>query len=64
MRSAALRKIVRFPSRKAINVWRVTPVAVEMERMLFASLFATEDRRIGMDSFVQNGPGKAEFTGR
>lgn len=37
---------------------------LEMERMLFASLFATEDRRIGMDSFVQNGPGKAEFTGR
>jgi enoyl-CoA hydratase len=27
-------------------------------------LFATEDRRIGMTSFVENGPGKAEFTGR
>ena len=37
---------------------------LEMERMLFASLFATEDRAIGMASFVENGPGKAEFTGR
>ena len=27
-------------------------------------LFATEDRGIGMESFVANGPGKAEFTGR
>lgn len=37
---------------------------LEMERMLFASLFATADREIGMASFVENGPGKAEFTGR
>ncbi|MFM8352877.1 MAG: enoyl-CoA hydratase/isomerase family protein [Actinomycetales bacterium] len=37
---------------------------LELERMLFATLFATEDRQIGIDSFVQNGPGKAEFTGR
>ena len=31
---------------------------------LFAGLFATEDRAIGMASFIENGPGKAEFTGR
>jgi enoyl-CoA hydratase len=31
---------------------------------LFTSLFATDDRQIGMDSFVENGPGKAVFTGR
>lgn len=37
---------------------------LELERMLFATLFATEDRAIGMASFVENGPGKAEFTGR
>ena len=37
---------------------------LEMERMLFASLFATQDLRIGIASFVENGPGKAEFTGR
>jgi enoyl-CoA hydratase/carnithine racemase len=35
-----------------------------IERHLFAGLFATEDRTIGMTSFVASGPGKAEFTGR
>jgi enoyl-CoA hydratase/carnithine racemase len=35
-----------------------------IERQQFAALFATDDRRIGMASFVENGPGKAEFTGR
>ena len=37
---------------------------LSIERKLFAGLFATEDRRIGMESFVENGPGKAEFVGR
>ncbi len=36
---------------------------LEIERQQFAALFATEDRSIGMDSFVQNGPGKAGFKG-
>ena len=36
---------------------------LEIERMLFASLFATKDREIGMTSFVQQGPGKANFEG-
>jgi len=36
---------------------------LEIERQQFAALFATRDRSIGMDSFVQNGPGKAEFEG-
>jgi enoyl-CoA hydratase/carnithine racemase len=35
-----------------------------IERQQFAALFATEDRRVGMTSFVEQGPGKAEFTGR
>jgi enoyl-CoA hydratase/carnithine racemase len=35
-----------------------------IERKLFAGLFATEDQSIGMTSFVENGPGKAEFVGR
>jgi enoyl-CoA hydratase/carnithine racemase len=35
-----------------------------IERQQFAALFATEDRRIGMTSFVESGPGKAEFQGR
>ena len=37
---------------------------LEIERQQFASLFATEDRSSGMDSFVENGPGKATFAGR
>jgi len=37
---------------------------LELERQQFAALFATEDRTIGMSSFVQSGPGKAEFRGR
>ncbi len=37
---------------------------LEIERLLFASLFATRDRQIGMDSFVEHGPGKAQFEGR
>ncbi len=36
---------------------------LEIERQQFASLFATEDRTIGMSSFVENGPGKAKFVG-
>ena len=34
-----------------------------IERQQFAALFATEDRTIGMQSFIENGPGKAEFRG-
>jgi len=30
----------------------------------FASLFGTEDRRVGMASFLESGPGKAQFRGR
>ncbi|HNI70291.1 MAG TPA: enoyl-CoA hydratase-related protein [Marmoricola sp.] len=36
---------------------------LEIERQHFASLFATQDRTIGMESFMANGPGKAEFKG-
>jgi enoyl-CoA hydratase/carnithine racemase len=37
---------------------------LEIERQQFAALFATEDRTIGMESFVESGPGKAPFVGR
>jgi len=37
---------------------------LEIERHQFASLFATTDRTIGMRSFIDMGPGKAEFEGR
>ena len=35
-----------------------------IERQAFAALFATEDQKIGMRSFAEKGPGKAQFTGR
>jgi enoyl-CoA hydratase/carnithine racemase len=37
---------------------------LEIERLNFAALFATEDQKTGMRSFVANGPGKATFAGR
>src|SRR3954454_20729837 len=37
---------------------------LELESRLFAELFDTEDQKIGMRSFLESGPGKAEFSGR
>ncbi len=37
---------------------------LEIERVQFAALFATQDRTTGMASFVENGPGKAVFEGK
>jgi enoyl-CoA hydratase/carnithine racemase len=36
---------------------------LEIERLHFATLFGTDDQSVGMRSFLDNGPGKAEFTG-
>jgi len=36
---------------------------LRLESHLFASLFATEDKQRGMASFIEQGPGKAEFVG-
>jgi enoyl-CoA hydratase/carnithine racemase len=35
-----------------------------VERQAFAALFATEDQKVGMASFLDSGPGKATFRGR
>ncbi|WP_437112476.1 enoyl-CoA hydratase/isomerase family protein [Streptomyces cinnamoneus] len=35
-----------------------------LETRLFSALFATDDRTAGMRGFLENGPGRAEFTGR
>ncbi|MDT4964406.1 MAG: hypothetical protein QOF87_4053, partial [Pseudonocardiales bacterium] len=34
---------------------------MRLEASLFSALFATEDRAIGMKSFLEAGPGKAVF---
>jgi enoyl-CoA hydratase len=36
----------------------------DLESELFAPMFATQDQKIGMKSLVEEGPGKARFTGR
>jgi len=36
---------------------------LDIERIQFAALFGTLDREVGMRSFLEHGPGKAEFTG-
>ncbi len=40
------------------------PAGLDLEQELFAEVFATEDARIGVASFLEHGPGKATFTGR
>ncbi len=35
---------------------------LEIERQQFNGLFATRDRTIGMESFIESGPGKARFS--
>jgi enoyl-CoA hydratase/carnithine racemase len=53
-------------AKRAINLGQEVDVATgcQIERLEFAGLFATEDRSIGMASFLAEGPGKAVFTGR
>ncbi|MGY1769757.1 enoyl-CoA hydratase/isomerase family protein [Blastococcus sp. SYSU D00813] len=40
------------------------PQGLALETRLFSGLFGTEDQRTGMRSFIENGPGKATFSGR
>ena len=35
-----------------------------LERQAFAALFATDDQKAGMESFLESGPGKAKFAGK
>ena len=37
---------------------------LDLEQQLFADVFSTEDARIGVQSFLEHGPGHASFTGR
>jgi enoyl-CoA hydratase/carnithine racemase len=37
---------------------------LRIERHLFVDVFATDDAGIGVQSFLEHGPGKADFTGR
>jgi enoyl-CoA hydratase len=73
--SAAVALATRFTSGPAVAL-RAAKAAIDggldvdlasglrLESYLFAGLFGTEDRSIGMRSFIENGPGKARFVGR
>jgi enoyl-CoA hydratase/carnithine racemase len=73
--SAAVEMVSRYANGPALAL-RAAKAAIDggldgdlasglrLETQLFTGLFATEDRTIGMTSFVENGPGKAQFVGR
>ena len=67
----AARRYARGPyalrmAKKAINegIEMGIDEALRLETTLFTACFATEDRQIGMDSFLAVGPGKAKFVRR
>ena len=53
-------------AKKAIDDGMDTDLAsgLKIESELFAELFATQDQKNGMASFIKEGPGKAVFTGQ
>jgi enoyl-CoA hydratase/carnithine racemase len=53
-------------AKQAIDEGLEVPIeqGLALESRLFAELFGTEDQKTGMRSFLENGPGKAVFTGR
>jgi len=73
--SAARRRVERYVGGPAYAL-RAAKAAIDrgldvgldaglaIERELFAALFATRDRELGMASFMEQGPGKAVFEGR
>jgi enoyl-CoA hydratase/carnithine racemase len=53
-------------AKRAVNQGLEVDIATgcQIERLEFSGLFATDDRRIGMETFLAEGAGKAAFTGR
>ena len=58
--------VALMAAKQAIQAGSEVDIATGLlvERQAFASLFATEDQKIGMRSFLERGPGRAEFVGR
>ncbi|MFI9719422.1 enoyl-CoA hydratase/isomerase family protein [Streptomyces sp. NPDC052396] len=63
-RLAAGPAIALRAAKEAVDAGLETDIdtGLAIERNWFAGLFATEDREIGMRSFVEDGPGKAKFS--
>jgi enoyl-CoA hydratase len=53
-------------AKRVIDQGLGTPIAdgLDLEREAFVEVFATEDARTGVQSFLTDGPGKAKFAGR
>ena len=53
-------------SKRAVDGGLDGPLAtgLDLERTLFGEVLATEDVATGIESFFENGPGKARFAGR
>lgn len=53
-------------AKRAIDEGTELPLdqAMALERELFSAAFGTEDKAIGVQSFIDEGPGKAAFVGR
>jgi enoyl-CoA hydratase len=53
-------------TKRAIDDGLERPLAegLDLEAQLFGDVFATDDARAGVRSFLEHGPGKATFTGR
>lgn len=58
--------IAQSLAKQAIDGGLGMPLAegLALEQRLFSDVFHSEDSRIGVRSFLEQGPGKAEFTGR
>ena len=54
-------RLVKQAVDKGLDTDLASGLALELR--LFEEVFGTEDSRIGVKSFLENGPGKAEFTG-
>jgi len=51
-------------AKQAIDVGVDLDSGLGIERVHFSALFCTEDQKLGMHSFIENGPDKARFLGR
>ena len=59
-------RVAQVMAKRAIDTAAETSLAegLEQESSAFVSVFGTDDARIGVDSFLEHGPGRARFTGR
>ena len=55
-------RLIKQAVDRGIETDLASGLALELE--LFEEVFRTEDSRVGVKSFLENGPGKARFTGR